>query len=397
MKHIIHLLVLCALVASCARPSSKVVIDGEVEGFDDLENVIVDLLHFDGEFGKRFLSDTLRDGRFHLETDSLPDGSNAYFSLLMYSDRFSTLNYGPELYLEPGAHINIKGQGRHYYTAEITSPVKDQKLRQRLVKKMSQADLGDFQELQAEYDCGIHRYYYDANLTDWQKESLRMHCISVKAQADSISDILYRQRLELMKSEPVGRYWMKWLDNYAKMVVYKMHPEYRPEVESLFAGLSPEMKQSPEGQEIESFLFPMKEVKIGEVMPKYEYVDHEGKGRSISEFRGKKVLLDFWGNGCGPCRQSIPGIQRLHDHYGDRLAIISISIDSERVWKKSEKEHPMTWENWRDPSGYSGSIRIFGSHEFPTFVLISPEGKVMKIIKGFNEEDLKELIDSDEK
>ena len=57
----------------------------------------------------------------------------------------------------------------------------------------------------------------------------------------------------------------------------------------------------------------------------------------------------------------------------------------------------MTWENWRDPSGYSGSIRIFGSHEIPTFVLISPEGKVKTIIKGFNEEVLKELIDSDEK
>ena len=57
----------------------------------------------------------------------------------------------------------------------------------------------------------------------------------------------------------------------------------------------------------------------------------------------------------------------------------------------------MTWENWRDPSGYSGSIRFFGSHEIPTFVLISPEGKVKTIIKGFNEEVLKELIDSDEK
>ena len=190
---------------------------------------------------------------------------------------------------------------------------------------------------------------------------------------------------------------MKKLLNIAKLVAYKMNPEYKSEAESLYAGLPPEMKQSPEGLEIESLLHPVKEVSFGDAVPDYTYVDRNGKERSISEFRGKKVLLDFWGNGCGPCMKSIPGIQRLHDQYGDRLAIVSINIDSDRVWKKSEKEHPMTWENWRDPSGYSGSIRIFGSHEIPTFVLISPEGKVKTIINGFNEEVLKELIDSDEK
>ena len=103
------------------------------------------------------------------------------------------------------------------------------------------------------------------------------------------------------------------------------------------------------------------------------------------------------GNGCGACIQSIPCLQRLHDRYGDRLAIVSINLDSDRVWKKSEKEHPMKWENWRDPSGPSGSIRFFSSREIPTFVVISPEGTVLDISMGFNEEHLQEVIESDEK
>ena len=399
MKHLICLFVLSALLASCARPSSKVVIDGEVEGYEYIDTVQVILFHVEGEYGEQFLADTLCDGRFHFEIDSLPAGSNEFSLCLLsiQSSRMLSLGDGPDLYLEPGAHVHVKGRGIHYHTAEITSPVKDQKLRQRFLKRMSQTDWDNFQELEVEYDNDIHDYSYDTSLTDRQRDSLRTHCLFLRVQADSVGDILYRQRLEIMKSEPVGQYWMKWLDRFAKLVAYKMHPEYRPEVESLFDGLPPDMKESPEGREIESLLFPMKVDKIGEVMPKYEYVDREGKERSISEFRGKKVLLDFWDNGCGACRESIPGIQRLHDHYGDRLAIVSINLDSERVWKKREKEHPMTWENWRDPSGHSGSIRFFGSREVPTFVLISPEGKVMTIIKGFDEEVLKELIDSDEK
>jgi len=398
MKPIYSLLILGALMASCARPSSKVVIDGEVEGYDDLENVTAILFHFDGDYGKQFLSDTLRDGRYHFEIDSLPDGSNV-FSVHLFSiqpQASQTLCYGPDLYLEPGAHVRIKGLGRYYYTAEITSPVKDQKLRQHFLQRMSQADWENYQDAYLDYDVLIHRYY-EEGLTDLQRDSLRAVLVPLRTRLDSIRGLFNRQELELMKSEPVGQFWMKKLSNIAKLVAYKMNPEYKSEAESLYAGLSPEMKQSPEGLEIESLLHPVKEVSFGDAVPDYTYVDRNGKERSISEFRGKKVLLDFWGNGCGPCMKSIPGIQRLHDQYGDRLAIVSINIDSDRVWKKSEKEHPMTWENWRDPSGYSGSIRIFGSHEIPTFVLISPEGKVKTIIKGFNEEVLKELIDSDEK
>ena len=398
MKPITCLLILCALIASCSRPSSKIVIDGEVEGYEYIDTVKVILFHVEGEYGEQFLADTLRDGRFRFEIDSLPAGSNA-FSLGLFSvqaSRMQGLGYGPDLYLEPGAHVHVKGWGKHFHTAEITSPVKDQQLRQRFLKKMSQADWDHYQDLYADYDALIADYFAEG-LTDRQRDSVRATFPPMKARLDSISDILDRQQLEIMKSEPVGQYWMKRLDTYAKVVAYKLHPEYRPAVESLFAALPPERKESPEGQEIESLLFPVKMVHAGEAMPKYEYVDHAGKARSIAEFRGKTVLMDFWGNGCGACIESIPYLQKLHDRYGDRLAIVSINLDSDRVWKKSEKEHPMKWENWRDPSGPSGSIRFFSSREIPTFVVISPEGTVLDISMGFNEAHLQEVIESDEK
>src|ERR1051325_5245853 len=42
----------------------------------------------------------------------------------------------------------------------------------------------------------------------------------------------------------------------------------------------------------------------------------DGRMIKLSDYRGKVVLIDFWGTWCGPCRQSIPGIRDLYKKYG---------------------------------------------------------------------------------
>jgi peroxiredoxin len=54
----------------------------------------------------------------------------------------------------------------------------------------------------------------------------------------------------------------------------------------------------------------------------------DGQNLSLSEYRGKVVLLDFWATWCAPCRDEIPHFVRMQERYRDRgLQIIGISMD----------------------------------------------------------------------
>src|SRR5262245_22300363 len=62
-------------------------------------------------------------------------------------------------------------------------------------------------------------------------------------------------------------------------------------------------------------------------MPALNLVDLDGRPISKASLAGKVVLLNFWATWCGPCREEIPMLAALQKHYGDRLAIIGLSID----------------------------------------------------------------------
>jgi thiol-disulfide isomerase/thioredoxin len=55
--------------------------------------------------------------------------------------------------------------------------------------------------------------------------------------------------------------------------------------------------------------------------------DLDGKSVSLSSYKGKVVLLNFWATWCGPCKAEIPGFVELQDKYKDKLVIVGFSVD----------------------------------------------------------------------
>ncbi len=62
-------------------------------------------------------------------------------------------------------------------------------------------------------------------------------------------------------------------------------------------------------------------------LPALDLVDLDGRAITNASLAGKVVLLNFWATWCGPCREEIPMLAALQKHYGDRLAIVGLSID----------------------------------------------------------------------
>lgn len=101
------------------------------------------------------------------------------------------------------------------------------------------------------------------------------------------------------------------------------------------------------------------------------------------------LLLDFWASWCRPCIAEIPKLEVLHDKYGDKLQILSISVDEDRgEWHKALEQHNLTaWPQLiidRPADGDSYYFRAqsdlataYGVTEIPCFLLVDSHGVII--------------------
>ncbi len=119
--------------------------------------------------------------------------------------------------------------------------------------------------------------------------------------------------------------------------------------------------------------------------------DIYGNAFSLSDLRGRWVLLDFWFTGCPPCIEILPELRKLDDRYGDkRLVIISVAsyeYNTEKI-KNFVKKHRMTWINIMDGGSL---VRKYMVGAFPNFALISPSGKI--VLRETNVDGFKKIRD----
>lgn len=116
--------------------------------------------------------------------------------------------------------------------------------------------------------------------------------------------------------------------------------------------------------------------------PAFTLPDLQGKEVSLADFRGKWVVLDFWGSWCGWCVKGFPALKEAYQKYGDKIVVIGIDCnESEADWRAGVKTHELPWLNL-----YNGDNRelyeAYGIEGFPTKVIINPEGKIVDLTTG---------------
>lgn len=116
----------------------------------------------------------------------------------------------------------------------------------------------------------------------------------------------------------------------------------------------------------------------------------DGRQVMLAEcFDNGYVLLDFWASWCGPCIKEIPKLRNLHEEYGDKLKIISISVDNEATdWRNAvEKLHITDWQQLRvdypvEAERYyfaeqADMSQAYGIEQIPCFILIDKNGIIV--------------------
>lgn len=127
------------------------------------------------------------------------------------------------------------------------------------------------------------------------------------------------------------------------------------------------------------------ELQSGDVeAPDFTYNTIDGKKVSLSDFRGKWVIIDFWGSWCPWCIKGFPGLKEAYAQYKPELEVLGVACnDKPDAWEKALKKYELPWVNVYNPDTNGGKIlENYAVEGFPTKVIVSPEGKIKNITSG---------------
>jgi peroxiredoxin len=137
---------------------------------------------------------------------------------------------------------------------------------------------------------------------------------------------------------------------------------------------------------------------VGKVAPDISLPDPKGNFRTLSDLRGKVVLLDFWASWCRPCRMENPNVVRLYNQYKSKgFTVYSVSLDNDKMrWESAIEQDNLLWEHHvSDLKGWATSVGpLYGVNSIPLTVLIDKQGKIIATnLRGEQlEQKLKEIL-----
>lgn len=121
-------------------------------------------------------------------------------------------------------------------------------------------------------------------------------------------------------------------------------------------------------------------LKPGGVFPDFKETDIAGKPLSLSNYKGKVVLVDFWATWCGPCVKELPNVIAAYKKYHDKgFEIVGISLDQDRAsLDKFIKDNGMTWVQYFDGKGWESKLgQKYGISSIPSTYLLDGDGKII--------------------
>lgn len=201
----------------------------------------------------------------------------------------------------------------------------------------------------------------------------------LSAQMSQVQKEYFASAMNYVKNNPTK--------GYSAYLLLNMLPAIPADSsQAIFDNFSDELKKTSFGLDISAQL--SKVLRKGSDAPAFFLKDTKGKDISLAEYRGKWVLVDFWGSWCGPCRKGNPGLVKLYNQYkGKGFEIIGLAVnDKEENLLKAIKEDKITWRNVNLSQSNEADVvpMMYNISSVPTKFLIDPEGKIDLIAKGYH-------------
>ncbi len=301
----------------------------------------------------------LHNGEFEIDGD-ISEPTTAYLSLNKEGDKYTYDNY-VELYIEPGM-ITLTDATDSLSKAKITG-TKNNDANEEYKQLMLPLDKRD-EELEVR----------DTSATEAQKSSIAF-LKELQLQNKKLEDEEKAAQRQFVLTH-------SWALVSLDVIYYYAYYSPYEEVKALYDGLSPEVKNSAHGLEYAGELEKMETVSTGKLAPDFTLPDTNGHNISLSSFKGKYVLVDFWASWCPLCRQANPDMVKVYNQFkGKNFTILGVSLDKSgdrATWMKAISHDNLTWTQVSELQFWQSKVvKLYHLTALPQNFLIDPDGRII--------------------